>query len=53
MNVSEGCNVRGFPGSEGLWEVSGHTVIETSIWWCEGGGGSGHGYEPGERGQKE
>lgn len=39
MNVSEGCNVRGFPGSEGLWEVSGHTVIETSIWWCEGGGG--------------
>lgn len=52
MNVSEGCNVRGFPGSEGLWEVSGNTVIETSIWWCEGGG-SGHGYEPDERGQKE
>lgn len=36
-NASEGRKCKGVSGSEGLREVGGHTVIETSIWWCEGG----------------
>ena len=31
---AKGLNIKGgFPGSEGLCKVSGHTVIETSTWW--------------------
>lgn len=41
LDMTEGCNVRGVPGSEGLWEVSGHAEIETSIWRVQRGKATG------------
>lgn len=32
---SGGCKCKRGAGSEGLWEVSEHRMIKTSIWWFE------------------